>query len=799
MLITIFLLIGCNYPSAENTFQPDNSQSLTAYSTPYVKVQFNLILNQPLSSGEKVNIVLLDEVTGLPYNRQEYEMDQTNGNSYTVTLSTPMLSVLKYRYEKVGQIVTPEKNMSGQTIRYRMYHVQDDGIVNDILSSWDEQNTFTSTGRFEGFVIDQNTGIPVPDILVSVGGQLNFTDANGQVNFDGLPPGTHNVVFYAIDGSYQTFQQGALISVGKTTPAKIQMSPNKPVNVTFSVVPPNDAIGAPVYLAGNFAQLGNTYSDLQGSMSIDSNRLPEFTPQIDGNLIKTLTLYAGTDLRFKFTLGDGYWNAELSNDSEVITRQLIVPDQNITLELEIDTWRTQVFKPITFETFIHPEIGYPGERYIQFKLGEWTEPIRLWPLGNGNYLYILHSPFEINSTISYRICLSKTCDTTMTDEFVSPEAQIDPTDQPITQIITVDHWLSPPSHNPQENITLAVFPYKPNTFHSIIELSPEMTPGWFSSLPVVLDEINEMDTNIVIISPQWTENQSSGLLQPEIGVTPFSYEMTNYISEIHNLGHDIGLYPQIATDNNQLILFDWADQNNNWREEWFESYRQLILNYAKIAEYSGVDYLLIGGKPLLSTLPDENSIYLEEKLEKEWRSLISEIRQQFHGNLIWVTNIGIQMDPLPSFIDLFDEIYISVDSPLASDSNPSFEQISYNFTSVIDNYIYEVYRSTLKPITIALAYPSVEGSVLGCQLIENDCNNDGLFTQNELLEYDVDVQAQADIYNAILPVTASREWITGISIRGFNPTGNPLDPSSSIWDKPAQDVIEYWYKGLNNN
>jgi hypothetical protein len=793
------LLIGCNFPTTNNTIHPDRSQSLTQYSTPYVNIQFNLISPQLLSQDEQVNIVILDEVSGLPYIQQKYEMELSEEGIYTTTLSIPLFSVIKYRYEKIGEQAIPEKTIDGRNVRYRMYLVENSGIVNDHLSTWNGDNISYEMGRFEAVVIDQETGSPIPDILVSVGGQLSVTDANGLVNFNGLTPGTHNVVFYELNGKYQSFQQGAVISQGKRTLAEVKLAPNKAVEVTFIVTPPNDAAGAPVYLAGNLAQFGNTFTDLQGSMNIDPKRMFVLLPRNDGQLIGKVSLYEGTDFRFKFTLGDGYWNAELNPDSESITRQLIVPDHDVTLELSIASWRAPVFEPIAFKTFIHSDLGYPGERYIQFKNDQWTEPIPLWPLGNGEYLYILYSPFEITTPITYRVCVTKLCGPENSSLYVSPVEQVEPTDQPLTRTITVDHWLSPSPKNKEETITKAVFPYKSSTFNTIIELSPEISPGWFSSMPIALEEINLLNSEVLLISPQWTQNGISGYLQPEIGLTPFSYELMNYISQAKSQNLKIGLFPQISPISKTTKSLDWKNQNDAWQKEWLYSYRQFILNYAKIAEISDAENLIIGGKIILSALPDENPTFRQDELDKYWRSLIMEIRDQFQGSLLWATNAGTKMDPLPSFIDLFDEIYITVDSPLASGSNPSFEEIAYGFSATIDNHLYEVYRSTFKPITIAFAYPSVEGSSLGCQLIDDDCNNDGLFTPGELAEYNVDADLQALIYNAIFPVAASREWITGISIRGFMPLCDPNDPSSSIACKPAQDVVEYWYTGLNND
>lgn len=798
VILTSFLY-SCNFPTTNNTVHPDRSQSLTQYSTPYVTVQFNLSLPQPLSSGETINIVVLDEVTGLPYNRQIYEMDQVEETLFTAALSIPLFSVVKYRYEKLGESAIPEKNSSGQIVRYRMYYAEQPGVVNDYLSSWDTAEMISMTGQFKAVVFDQDSGKPVPDILVSAGGQLSFTDANGLVNFDGLVSGTHNVLFYAIDGQYQTFQQGALISQGRSTPAEVKLSLNEPVKVTFIVSPPNDPVGAPVSLAGNFIQSGNTFTDLQSSMSIDPKRMVSLSPRDDGKLTGMITLYSGTDFRFKFTLGDGYWNTELNSDSESLTRQLIVPDHDIALELKIASWHAPVFEPITFQTFIHPDIGYPGERYIQFKIDDWTEPIPLWPLGNGNYLYILYSPFEITTPINYRVCLTKACDSDTTSFLVSPADQVNPADQPLTRTITVDQWTTPPSTTAEDDIIETVFPYKSDTFQTYIELSPEMTPKWFSPLPIALENLEKINSEILLFSPQWVQSEINGYLRPAIGITPFSFELLRYITQAQAHDFEVGLFPQIAPLLNTDEPFIWSEQNDAWQKDWLNSYRQFILNYAKIAEISGAEQLIIGGKPLLALLPDANPVFRQESLDEDWRGLIEDIRKEFDGKLLWAVNAGTQMDPLPSFISLFDEIYISVDSPLASGSNPSFDEIAYGFTTTVDNLLYEVYRSTFIPVTIAFAYPSVEGAAQGCQLAGNDCTDESLFVQNELSDYPVDINQQALIYNAILPVAASREWISGISIRGYVPFCDPEDKSSSISCKPAQNVIQYWYTGLTND
>lgn len=796
LLILPVLLFGCNFPTTKNTLLQDRSQSLEAYATPFVKVQFTVSLPAPLSDGETLTIVILDEVTGLPNNRQAYEMSKVDPLSYTAALSIPMQSVVKYRYEKIGTENMPETNPNGGHVRYRMFYVEGNTEHNDEIFSWEDDKKDFEVGRFEGVVLDQNTGLPIPDILINIGGITRFTDANGLFVFANLPAGTHNTVFYAIDGKYKVHQQGAEIATGKTTPANIKLNPNTAVEITFLVSPPDDAMGAPVYIAGNLVQFGNTFSDLLGSMSIETSRMPLLEQQADGTLRKTMSLYSGTDLRFKFTLGDGYWNTEQKNEGGNFTRQLIVPNQNITLELQIESWRSSVFEPISFSTFINPGVGYAGERYIQFKINDWTEPLRMWPIGNGDYLYILYSPFEMASPITYRVCLDTACNSPSASQLISQEEQVEPSDQPLSRSISVDSWLTELTKESYPDIYRIPFPYKSQDYKTIIELSPRIRPSESALISIGIEEIKQLNANTVILTAQWFQNGAEDLLHPEIGKTPFYFELYSYINAVKENGFTVGLYPQMDLLASDGDAFNFSHQNKSWQQSWFDSYRQFVLNYAKLAEITNTEYLFVGDKNLLASLPDQNA-YNADQLEDQWLSLISDIRSEYGGKLVWAANAGAEMDPLPEFIDAFDEIYVSMDSPLSEGNSASFNQIAYGFTRNLDNFLYEVYRSTLKPVTLAFAYPSVDGAVQGCQLLNNDCNNDGLFVEEEVSDQTLNLFEQAEIYNAIFPTAASREWITGISIRGYIPGGTSDDPTSSIAGKPAKDVIQHWFSGLN--
>jgi hypothetical protein len=683
-----------------------------------------------------------------------------------------------------------------------MFYADRTNSVTDLLQSWEGEKTNNATGTLSGIVVTSDGGEPIADILVSVGGQLTFTDANGYFFVENLTPGTHNVLFYAIDGKYETFQQGASISAGMNTPAEVAMLPMALINISFQISAPIDALGAPIYMAGNIIQLGNTFSDLGGGMSIKPKRMPKLTPQEDGTYTLDLQLYEKTDLRYKFTLGDGYWNAEQQTSGGFRVRQLIVPDQDLRIDASIDAWRSSGMEPITFNVSMPSETTPYDEKYIQLKSSHWTEPLPLWPVGSGNYLYMLFSPLDTSLPISYRYCRNANCQYAHNSKATADEIQIQPSDVKQTITDTVSSWENWHVLDQPTEVVSANIPWKDESFKTSVELTPQMDPSWQVYAPVGLSEVAKIDANHIIYSPQWFVHFQSPYILPTIGATPFHYELNNLLITSQSLGMATSIFPHLG--NTQDIAAWWNSQphNTDWWEQWFDSYEQFILNYAKLAQISGSSSLILGGKSLLPAIsegifPDGSPTDAPDSINDRWEDLISNVREVYHGQLIWATNAHISMDPLPTFINEFDEIYISIDSPLTQGQDPTFEEISTNFTGVIDSLIYEIYRSTLKPVTLGFAYPSADGGSQGCYLVAGDCYNDGLFNLEEVSSLPVDLDEQTLIYNAIMPIIASREWITGITIRGYDPTITLLDASSSISGKPALDIVNYWFSGIN--
>lgn len=801
MTLLVMLFSACSLPSASESTNTPPALTEDQLTPPDVAIQFNLTIPTALDAGQRVVLELIDEVTGLPYNTRQYDLVQTSESEYTITLGFPQGSVLKYRYVKIGTGMVPEATPQTDEVRYRMLAAEENTTVVDHLQFWQDSPLQGETGALTGQITSSVTGLPLADMLVSAAGNLTFTDANGRFSLPEIFPGVHNVVIYALDGAHNTFQQGASVVAGETTPVKIALTPRETVAVTFNVTPPTDALGIPIYLAGNIVQLGNTFADLNGGMSLDPKQMPLLIAQADNTFSLTLNLYAGLDLRYKFTLGDGYWNAEQAAEGGWKLRQLIVPDHDLTLNLSIAGWRSADAAAITFEISIPPEGGTGDEKFIQFKAREWTNPLPLWPLGDGKYLYILFSPLDRTVSVSYRFCRNEDCEQALNAEALATEASFQPSETVQTLQLTLAEWANwQPADGPVE-VVAANVPPKDRAYLTQIELSPEMDPTWQVYAPIGISEIAEIGANAVQFAPQWFLG-ADGKLHPEWGETPFTYALSNLIAASTAQGLSVGLFPQIGPTDALVKFWMAGARSAQWWEDWFASYQIFILNYARVAADAGVEQLVLGGKAVLPAFSggyflDGSVSDVPGAIDEEWVALISEVREIFAGDLVWATNAQVSVDPLPEFIAQFDAIYVTVDAPLADMDLPTSDLIASNFWEVLNAQIYPLYEATGKPIIVALGYPSTADAVEGCLLIDEACSNDGVFLASEISQSIVDLDLQVSIYNALLPIIADQDWVSGISIRGYNPAVSVMDGSSSIAGKRARDVIWYWFAGLN--
>ncbi|HNB40053.1 MAG TPA: hypothetical protein PLG52_01055, partial [Anaerolineales bacterium] len=399
-------------PSSGNTNSGTPAPAI-ATNTPYAATQttFIVTLPEPLQAGDTLAISVVDEVTGIRFNETKYPMTARDSLTYTASLPVPVNSVIKYRYVRLGGSGAVEDTTFGTAIRYRLYSAASSAEVQDTVADWSDRTYSRPVGTILGQVYNADTGSPIPNVLVTAGGIQYITDSLGRFEISGLPVGTHQLVAYSLDGLYVPFQQGAIVAESNPTIVDLRIKPTHLVNVTFFVTVPEDTVpGAPVRIAGNILQLGNTFADLQGGVSTVTDRMPVMSLQPDGRYSVTLGLPAGTYIQYKYTLGDGFWNAEHKSDGNWIVREFLVPSQDITIQDTVSSWlASNQSGPILFEVSV-PSVTLPSDIvYMQFKSAGWMEPIPMWPLGNNRWAYKLYGPLNFLGSFSYRYCRNGQC------------------------------------------------------------------------------------------------------------------------------------------------------------------------------------------------------------------------------------------------------------------------------------------------------------------------------------------------------------------------------------------------------
>ena len=808
-------LVGqaCTFTLLENPFNPGTSTQSppipVASSTPQPMAQVNFIVTLPeaLQPNETLLIAVMDEVTGLSLNATQYPMSPRDSLTYTATLPLPYTSVVKYRYIRRGSSEVFEDSVYGTEIRYRMHHVAGPADVQDIISDWGDKSFTRPTGTITGQVFNADTGSPLPNLMATAGGVQFITDSLGRFELNGLPVGTQNLLIYSLDGLYQPFQQGATVGQGNTTIVDVRVKPTPLVNVTFWVTAPSTTVpGVPIRIAGNLLQLGNTFSQLQGGVNTSADRMPIMSLQADGRYSIRLSLPAGTFIQYKYTLGDGFWNAERKADGNWFVREFIVPAQDVEIQDTVASWSSSGDSaPILFEVTV-PSVTPPGDIvYIQFSTFGWMEPLPMWPLGNNKWAYKLYGPLNMLGAFAYRYCRNGQCGSADDAQTagISPAgrtAQTTLLSQDIQDSVNAWKWFENP-----EPVTLvgATIPVRAGGFVAGIEFQPTYRPNWSYYASQAFVNTQGLGANMTILTPTWTYTTVSPLQFSSIpGKDPLWIDSAIMISQARALGLNVALFPSPNFPATSAAFWQGAPRDAQWWQAWFTRYRAFAVNYADLAAQSGSQTLILGGEwvaPALpgGKLPDGTPSNPPADVEAQWKSVIAEVRNHFKGQVLWAlpyTKASIET-PL-NFLQDVDGIYLLWSATLST--NPSATKTDYANEAgrLLDNEVLPLKNLVNKPLILAVGYPSVAGAAAGC--ISD--GSGGCLDWNSLSRPNPDVnsaslslQTQADIYEAMLNSVNTRDWITGFVSRGYYLPAALQDKSMSIHNKPVADILWYWY------
>jgi hypothetical protein len=301
------------------------------------------------------------------------------------------------------------------------------------------------------------------------------------------------------------------------------------------------------------------------------------------------------------------------------------------------------------------------------------------------------------------------------------------------------------------------------------------SPGLYSSpdSDQALFELKADGANwISLIVTRYQDTVESSVIYSSPG-TPTDEDLAHVINQAHRLGLKVMLKPHL----------DLANDPSHWRGDigkgfsetdwatWFTSYKTFINHYAQLAETESADQFCIGTE-LVST----------EFRAANWQSVIAGIRGLFTGPITYAANHGSETS-----ISWWDKVdYNGVDAyyPLTGVNNPTLAELKAAWVPLAAG-LKSLSENRGKPILFSeIGYRSQDGA----NRHPWDYQVDGT----------VDLQEQADLYQAVFESVFNQAWFAGIFWWSWDPNplqGGPRDMGYSPHDKPAETVLRSWYVG----
>ncbi|KAF0112539.1 MAG: hypothetical protein FD147_135 [Chloroflexi bacterium] len=790
----VSLLAACSSIN-EITFQE------TIENYPKAEIVFQVKLPASVPSDSKVIFEILDDVTGLYFNALQFDMVQQDNQNYFIRMPLVIGSEVKYRFLRKGALTDIEYNTQNKPVRFRVLKVTGPALLQDSIAGWFDQPYSGSIGRIRGQLIDQDNKAPVPNMLISAAGMQTISASDGTFILEGLPIWTHNLVILSLDGAYDSFQQGAVIADEATTPVFITLKKRQLVEINFiAKTPAGFESNLPLRFASNLTSLGSPYADLSSGSSTIASNLPILERVSKDQYLVKLNLPSGSDLKYKFTFGDGFWNSELDNSGNFVIRELIVPAKSTTIKKEIATFNSPNFGEVVIN--LSTPVITPANDFvsIQFNPFGWMEPLPMVKAGENNWTYTLYSPLHYFGNIDYRFCRNDQCAIALSQSNI--ENVIVGSNE--TQLITInlDKWDNLDVAKSATSVDTDGGSLQPrSSFIAGFELVNDFPPSWQTSVDQGLQAMAGTGGNWVILSPTWSATSiNPPLFEPIPGSDLLWTDIQNLITRVTVANLQPVLFPRITFTDSSDKFWDYAIKDGGWWQSLFDRYQRFILHNADLAAIMNVDAIMVGDPAMSAAmiggmLSNGDSVSAPVNADEQWSQLVQDIRARYQGPVVGVVSLPSSNNSFPAWLNNVDAIYVLFSPSLEESGESTVLNLKNTFGTQLDEIVLPLYNQFSKPILIGINYPSTNSSLSGCNATNDSCAD---FIATDSVKSQIDLELQSRIYNASVIESASRSWISGFISRGFNPIVVVQDKSSSIYGKPASDVLWFWYHFILN-
>ncbi len=248
------------------------------------------------------------------------------------------------------------------------------------------------------------------------------------------------------------------------------------------------------------------------------------------------------------------------------------------------------------------------------------------------------------------------------------------------------------------------------------------------------------------------------------------------IKKLHKKGFTVMLKPHLWIGGNEFNPDNWRNKidysNPGELASWFYNYGSYIKSEAKLAEESNVEIFVIGTELVKLT-----------KYEKEWKKLISEIREIYSGKITYAAEGSNAFN-----INFWNELdFIGIDSyfQLTDKTDPDIKDLENGWVKY-ENELSDLSKKFNKKIIFTeIGYKSVMGTAIKPWEWSNSS--------------EISQQQQAQAFEAMYRTFADKEYIEGIYIWKYFTDNDSYEKGNvangfTPYGKIAEGVISGWIK-----
>jgi Glycoside Hydrolase Family 113 len=257
--------------------------------------------------------------------------------------------------------------------------------------------------------------------------------------------------------------------------------------------------------------------------------------------------------------------------------------------------------------------------------------------------------------------------------------------------------------------------------------------------------------------------------------TPTDEDLIHVLNQAQALGLKVMLKPHVDLSHDPSHWRGEIGQafssESDW-SEWFASYRVFIEHYADLAAAHGADQFCVGCELEGTT-----------SREADWRLVVSAVRSLYAGPLIYAGNHSGEEVGM-TWWDAVDIIGVDAYYPLSSETDPTLEELRAAWKPYVAS-LASLSAKWQKPIILTeIGYRSLDGAAR--------------YPWDWQIQGKVDLQEQADCYQAALESIYNEPWFAGIYWWSWSPDpleGGPEDAGYTPHGKPAEEILRMWFGG----